>query len=47
MDLSCGIDGCWVISGMGMVGGEFFVLFLLGNLLLDLWLDDLYIDVVD
>ncbi|MGN6236450.1 YhdP family protein [Dyella sp.] len=47
LDLSRGTDGRWAISGMGTAGGESSAPLSLGNLSLDLWLDDLHIDVAD
>lgn len=47
LDLSRGTDGRWAISGIGTAGGESSAPVSLGNLSLDLWLDDLHIDVAD
>ncbi|WP_404630842.1 YhdP family protein [Dyella ginsengisoli] len=47
LDLSRGADGRWAISGIGTAGGESSAPVSLGNLSLDLWLDDLHIDIAD
>ncbi|HEX5304839.1 MAG TPA: YhdP family protein, partial [Dyella sp.] len=47
LDLSHGDDGRWTIRGIGTAGGESSAPLSLGKLSLDLWLDDLRIDVAD
>ncbi len=47
LDLSRSTDGRWAIRGIGTAGGESSAPVTLGKLSLDLWLDDLHIDVAD
>ncbi|MGA0586021.1 YhdP family protein [Dyella sp. KRB-257] len=47
LDLSRGTDGRWTIRGIGTAGGESSAPVSLSKLSLDLWLDDLHIDLAD